>query len=355
MISKVSYNISNKNRAQTSFKGYKNESYNLKSKNAMDSCIHETSFFRNLETLDFAKKYLISNFPQGTNIADFGCSNGEETYSILMLLNKHNKDKKYKITGYDISPKVINLAQGGPFKVQYRYIEGVINSDFEYKQSDRKDLRQTFFDCFEDVPANFLQYNPKDGDMQYVKKRIQEEKDLKKLLDLKCFREILKNRGEYQVGKSYKPKQDFVADVVDFKLGDINDMSKVIGKDKKNGVIIFKNAWYHVMDSHITLELKKIKTSNAMKIIKSAHKSLPKNGLFVVGNLDTDHIYIGDRKQKSHSIIQDGKQIDVCDNTFFHKLLKKRGFAPVFFEQIKGEYGEIVEGNIYLPSVWRRL
>lgn len=335
-----------------SFGGYNNETYRIESKNKRDGLLHQTAFFRNLETLEFVTDYANKKFPKGTNIADFGCSNGEEAYSLMMLLNNKNNDKKYKITGFDLSPKVVELAKSGPFEIKYRDAEGVIDSEFEYKSSDKKYLRTLFFDCFENVRADFLNYRPKDGDEELLNEKIKNEKDLKKLLQLKCFNQIIHNQHDYTQGKTYVPKIDFIDKSIDFRLGDVNELSKSVKSDGKTGIIVFKNAWYHISGSQETYDMDQLNWQGVENVIKQAHEALPKGGLFVVGNLENDHLF---ENQPLRTIKQNGENIKVCDDTPLAASLKQQGFKPVFYEQIKDKFGGSCKRNPYLPSVWQKV
>ena len=98
-------------------------------KNIEKCCINETYFFRNIKTLDFVKKYILKTFPSGTQVADFACSTGEEAYSLATMLMKHNKDKKYSITGYDIISEVVNMAKKGLLRYCYRAYEGFLHDE----------------------------------------------------------------------------------------------------------------------------------------------------------------------------------------------------------------------------------
>lgn len=354
IIGKISNNLSNRNNYDLSFKGYNDQTYGVSSHNKQDWCLHETAFFRDIDTMEFTKDYIIKNFPNGTNIADFGCSNGEEAYTLLMLLNKSNRDKKYKITGYDVSPKVVEIAQNGVFAVKYRQTEGFLLSKYEYKDYDKKYLKKLFFECFEKVPEKFISFSPSKDVIDKLEQKIKNENDVKKLLELKCYHEIFRRVGHYnqfEEGCTFRPKPEFAIDAFSAKQGDINALSNIIESDGKTGVIIFKNAWFHVLNTFNSFD--DINIDGAAKIIQSAQKVLPKKGIFVVGTLWKDHLY---SSQQSHVIVQNKKEIEVVDNTIFHNLFRENGFEPVFFEDMKDVvYGKFNSSKIHLPSVWRKI
>jgi len=99
------------------FKGYGGSTKNINSSNKTNECIHESHFMRNAESLEFVSNYVKKEFPNGTHIADFGCSNGEEAYSLGMLLHDSNKNKKYTITGFDLIPGVVKDAKAALFNI----------------------------------------------------------------------------------------------------------------------------------------------------------------------------------------------------------------------------------------------
>lgn len=353
MITKINYNLNNYNSRMPSFKGYNDETRDVTSKNQQNWCLHETAFFRDIDTMEFAQKYITQNFPQGTNIADFGCSDGEEAYTLLMLLNKKNKDKKYKVSGYDVSPKAIELAKTGPFKINYTFIEGFVISDVKCKDYNKKSLRELFFSCFEKIPEKFFDINigPIVETKKLIEQEIQKERNPIRLLNLKRLRTIFGHECDYTPRNTFVPKSEFANDIFEPKLGDISDISKIVKPNGETGVVMFKNAWYHVLGTYETFDNANIK--GAEKIIQSAHNALPEKGLLVVGNLWKDHLY---SDQKAHLLFQNNKLIQVVDNTPFHDLLRKNGFVPVFYERIKDILlGELDKSKIHLPSVWRKI
>lgn len=355
MIPAININTPYKTYYRPNFKGYNSETQDVISKNKQNWCLHQTAFFRDIDTMDFTKKYIIQNFPAGTHIADFGCSNGEEAYTLMMLLKANNTDKRYKVTGYDISQKVLDLAQSGPFKINYRFTEGFVTSDIEYQDYDRKYLRPLFFDSFKSVSKRFLEYNPHYGDVEYLTERINQEKNLKKCLELKCFREIVRNPDAYRPNNAYTPKTNFVKGIFDTKLGDISDIAQILKPDGKTGVIIFKNAWYHVTGSRYAYKPDLLNLAGADKIMHDANIILPKGGIFVVGTLEKDHLY----SEKDNPIIKtirfNNNDIKVCEDTPFHALLRKNGFVPVFYEIIRDVLGDFCKNKIHLPSVWKKI
>ena len=87
---------------------------------ATKSYCNDTYFFRQPNQFEIMRTHLKNNFPNGTHILDYGCSDGEETYSIAMVIEDINKKEKtplYTITGHDPSTEIIEMANKGKYKV----------------------------------------------------------------------------------------------------------------------------------------------------------------------------------------------------------------------------------------------
>ncbi|MDD3013250.1 MAG: hypothetical protein PHC34_06055 [Candidatus Gastranaerophilales bacterium] len=276
-------------------------------KNISPQCVHYTYFFRNVETLNFVADYIEENFKNGTNIADFGCSYGQEAYTLAMLIKKHNSDKKYKITGYDIQPDTIKIAQKGHYK-----LGGYGHEIFLLDQT---------------ADSNDLIGN------------------LKQLFN-ESFNQASTNNFDTRVNDVYTLKPDVFDGVVDFKHGDISDIGHNLNLDHNTGVVIFKNAWYHLTGYVKYIDPKNVNFTIVDDVTREINKSLPENGLLVVGQLARDHIYDIDKPVRK--IVQNEKIINVYDSSPFHDILIKNGFVPVFYEK-----SDVREGA-YLPSVWKK-
>ena len=72
---------------------------------------HQSAFFREPITDEIVQNYILNNFSTADeiNIVSGACSSGEEAKSYAMMLDSLNG--KLNITGFDISPKVVEKAQ----------------------------------------------------------------------------------------------------------------------------------------------------------------------------------------------------------------------------------------------------
>lgn len=80
--------------------------------------INVSRFFRNLEVFNFVKEDIIPELSKNVkeiNALSAGCSTGEETYSIAVILEEASKSYgfKYRVEGWDIHKHNIDFAQRG--------------------------------------------------------------------------------------------------------------------------------------------------------------------------------------------------------------------------------------------------
>lgn len=312
------------------FKGH-NGYTEVKTGGAIKDVNNYTEFMRNYETLKFTSDYIVKNFPNGTNIAEFGCSLGQKPYSLMLILEEHNKNKKYKITGYDF-PEVIEKTKLNLFNI-----------------SEHSKHEQILFSEY--LTPNVYNYNPATT------------KDAKKIQE--AFKKyFVYQPNQYEIVNGYPAlgaKTIFAADtkktkdIVSFKPGDIRNIDRLL-KPKENGVVIFQNALYHILSHTLAYDIEDmIHVDEAKEVFKKVNKVLPKDGIFVIGNLSCDHIFDSEKEDESHLAYQDNKLIRVFDTSPVHKALRESGFKPVFYEQLpeRTAYGQYKKMNV--PSVWKKV
>lgn len=273
----------------------------------------DTFFFRDAGTLEIMKGYLEKNFPEGTHIADFGCSDGEETYTIAMLLDDINEDGRYKITGYDPCMMRVDEADIGEYYIGFNE-DGFLNAE-------DKDLTP---------------YGQK----------------LKTIFNQFFTRE---QESDYGAEKAYSVNED-KAENVNFDLGNINQVDEVLENERtegnETGVVVFKNAWYHITqvkpgDRYLPDEYDDL--SDLKNVLTKIHASLPKNGILVTGSLPRDHI-LGEYAFEKGVVV----------NSPFHKALKECGFEPLEESAVKvpshkGEFDVMLYRNTYVYSIWKKV
>ncbi|MEI8377564.1 MAG: CheR family methyltransferase [bacterium] len=347
-----------KNSSNILFRGYNGKTENVQISNTMGDCIHESHFMRNFESLYFSMDYLKKNFPNGTNIADFGCSGGEEAHSMAVLLHDSNKDKKYKITGYDIVPEVVEDARKGVFNIAEwtNLYERFLVSDysFQYLTPEQKLAKENFNKCFEKIPKDWEKFNICDSRYKkkvkrYVKPGQDIELATRRLEYIYNPNSRMSNNGKYFIAK------DGVFDnVIDFKVANILNIDKELA-NQKTGMVIFKNSLYHIFGSRGLDFYKNADINLAKELFTKINSVLPENGLFVLGILSGDHLIPKDVSLDYNTIFQNEEQIKVFNTSPVHKALKEAGFEPIFYECGKTGGASFKKSSIYLPSVWKKI
>jgi len=316
--------------------------------NKTNLCTIETHFARDLESAEAAKMTLIKNFPNGTHIADMGCSLGYETYTLATLFNDVNQNKKYKITGYDIAPTLVENAKIGVLNIggDGNNHERFLNNTYKDALTPLQNSFKTKFDeCFEVIP-------------ELLKKM--DVDALKNLSNPKSINELrVKNFlhppfAKETGGSYYVPKDNIFEGIIDFKVADINNITKEL-EPQKTGMVVFKNALYHILNSKNSFSYNRVDTKSAEYILEQIYKVLPEKGLLFFGSLEHDHLYdMDDMRNKYELKYQNGKQIKVYQSSKIHEKLNSLGFKPIFYDFYKdAEYLETPK--CLLPSVWEKM
>ncbi len=323
--------------------------------NYSDLCIHETYFFRDIDTLNFTVNYLKDNYPQGANIAEFAASTGEEAYSLAMLLNSANKDKRYTITGYDIVPSLLNSRKNHLYEITSGSVETFLHYQDNVHYKKNPELKRLFDDFFTPIPRDWYFVENIDRELIKTIKSLKKTKDEDEIKKLKYYLQYLSISVQDRYNAYYIPKKDAFNNVVSFKTGDICDLGTKLDLPDNSPVIFFKNALYHI----ISFSPKEGDDFSAAKnLITQINKKLPIGGLFVMGALPADHMYENNKHDYSKdlkTIVQDGKIISVYDESRVHNILRNKGFEPVFYQQEFDVMGDPIKNGNYLPSVWKKV
>lgn len=308
-----------------------------------------TYFFRNMPTMNFVTDYITKNYPQGTHIAEFASSTGEEAYTLAMLLKKDNLSKKYTITGYDIVPKLINTMDSHLYEVTNYDAESFLASNSNECSNSEKNLKRLFDDHFEKIPKEWQTFEYTPYSVSKIKNKMSKSTDANETSKLKYMLTLSQISEGERYNYYYIPKKNAFEGVVKFKNSDIRELGDTFKLPKNTNVIFFKNAIYHILEDTKAEDNWATNIQGADKVVKEINRTLPRDGLFVVGALARDHLY--KTQQPNRSLIQDGKEIKVFDNSKFHSMMKSNGFEPVFYELME----DCPSRELYLPSVWKKV
>lgn len=333
------------------FKGYHGLTKEKQADGSVKTYIHQTSFMRDFSVLDFSQKYIKENFPYGTHIADFACSQGQEAYSIAILLDAANKDKKYKITGYDTVPSLIKQAKKGAF-----IFESYGNELMLFDKPTA--LTEPEQECILVTPKGNIKHKTKIYKPDYPLEKASEVRNTfnKYFSVLKLGNDEIKNfindflpAGYWEPSTTKKAiivNEEKTRGILDFKTENINKIDKIL-EPQKTGAVFFQNALYHITNCTASNSDSAI-IEPANVLFKKIHKILPDKGIFVMGRLMRDHL-LNYNEKNSRLIYQNGKSIKVLDSSLIHDSLRSNGFEPIFYE-IDASFRKI-----YLPAIWRKI
>lgn len=286
----------------------------------------DTSFYRDADTLRQSVDVIKENFPEGTDIMDFACSNGEETISIYSLLG-HNP--QYKIHGFDRCPKAIDLANAGIYSVMTK---GICDSFLtgENCNDENYDLKNKFYKIMDVV----------------------ENPDFKNDESLKLVR-LMNSFPEIKL-KFFKLKDEHKKEL-SYNLGDINDI-KNLGPQKV-GAIYFRNAFYIPTKNYDLNEFdiseiydKTDKKQVINDIVDKIYDKLLPGGILVLGNLLKDHVYIaGDDVPEDEKLFLPSYFCHIYKESPLHAALSKDNrFIPIYFTE-----GE--KSCMSVPTIWQKV
>ncbi len=267
--------------------------------------IQETAFFRDVDTLEFVKDYLLNVLKKNeVNIIDGACSSGYETYTLAMLFDKAGK--KVNITGFDIGKQAIEDAKKGVFTIKNakgqfgdllsQCYAGLGDSYLAFPDSKKlssKDIKhvQLFNEFFTEIP-----YKESFSFNNWLKRKFLSDKVVNDI-ETKAFK-VLPEKSES----------------CRFVQGDILQLDKIVPKHSADA-LLFRNALYHLTTKEGSMNYK-IPLSDEQiipvikKVAKQVDNAVAPDGLFIIGEHPNDHI------------LTTGKTL--------YEELTKHNFSPVF-------------------------
>ena len=303
----------------------------LKATTGDENLFLDTAFYRDFPTLINVSRLMKETFPNGTDIMDFACSNGEEAISLYTLLN----DNKYKIYCYDTSDKALKLAKNNIYMVHNALYDSFLIDD---KNLDPMYdfIKNRFYQIMEEVPAPKLSLLGEtfDSNLNF----------LHVFNDEKYFRVKDKYRNNFK-----------------FQKGDIRNIAN-IQPDKQVGAVFFRNALYHLTNNHpfgrIYDEetLNKIWNTNKEEVLedivdKVYDKLLP-GGFFVLGTDEKEHVYQADKFTPKDEIFFDEMNNEYLriKSPLLKALHKDNRFTPV----ISAKCYTRGMGDFTVYTVWQK-
>lgn len=318
-------------KSQTSFTS-------LKLKNDENN-FSDTCFYRDIPTLLQTTKLLNENFPNGTTIMDFAASNGEEAISLYSLLND-KANNKYAIYSYDKSDKAVELGQKGIYTVfSEKSNDYFLIPDCYYSKQlkDKFGMLKELRRCFSEIMEPAKEPNYTINDPNYIN--------------------MLHKSPHFQI-KYFKIKDEY-KDKIKIQKGNINNIEKLL-PDRKVGAILFRNAMYietgnySINEFSLAEDLNINKKEIIEKIVDKVYNKLLPGGLFVIGDIEKDHIYIADNhvKDKNKYFIRN-YGVAICKQPLLWNALEKDDrFEPVFYKKVDSPCA--LREDMKVPTIWRK-
>lgn len=299
----------------------------------------DTCFYRDIPTLRAAEKLLRYSFPNGTIIMDFAGSNGEEAISLYSLLNDSSQTK-YKIYSYDKSKKAVELGKKGIYTVfSANANDYFLLPDSKYskllkdKNGQVKELRERFLEMMEPVARPAYEIN----DRNYLYRLTASPNFYVKYFRLK---------DEYK-------------DKIKIEEGDIHNIKNLL-PDKKAGAILFRNAFYIETGNYGINEFSLLEDLSVNKkeiienIVDKVYDKLLPGGLFILGDIEKEHIYIADNhvKDKDKYFVRN-YGVEICKTPLLWSALEKGGrFEPIFYKKVDSPCA--FKEDMKVPTIWRK-
>ena len=242
-----------------------------------------TAMFREGETLELATYLLRTIHAKNSRfeIADYGCSSGEEAYSLAMLLAAANL--RYKITGYDFAGPALYNAQQGQIG---------INNQAEFVSKQHKDLseRSSADPSNIDIAFNFFH---RKQDAQFEDEFLNADSLSKMDEDQKRYYGLFHQHFKMQPNGS-SPSRTLYTLRSDkdlkcsFKEGDIRNILSTRGSHSTD-MILFRNALYQLIGTPDSRDQKEVKLL-LDNLFKQINQTLKPFGLLVLGqNENSQH------------------------------------------------------------------
>ena len=306
-----------------SFKG--NMSCVNSSESGIGTLNHQSAFFREPITDEIVQNYILNNFSTADeiNIVSGACSSGEEAKSYAMMLDSLNG--KLNITGFDISPKVVEKAQDNNCQllkddnslVSHLSLdsENILLTDnidnlTEYEKKCRNKFNQYYqakgsperipifpnaqqeLSKLEELLTNKVEFEKqKKLYNEQIQKTVNLSPELAKYMPNITFEDSIEmsKQALSQQAKAYRTVANYQSvnhsfDNCNFTVGDVRNLEKLYEPNSKH-VLLYRNALYHTLctGNNLYRVMKDDAIETMDSIAKQMNKILKTKGLVVYG------------------------------------------------------------------------
>ena len=170
--------------------------------------------------------------------------------------------------------------------------------------------------------------------------------------------QVMLNQIEDSNTKYFKLKDKF-KEKFNFDIADINQIED-LAQDKEVGAVLFRNAMY-ILTGNLAVNEFSFDTSEPIDkekviedIVKKVYNALKPEGLFILGNIEKEHIYLADEKipQEEKYFIRE-YCVDIFKESPLRRALEKNGrFKPVGYSKVSQPH--LLFPDELLPTIWQK-
>lgn len=302
-------NVNNTCNVQSpvSFNGYLGNEY-VRAYGRHINLRHETAFFREADTLEYIKDYLIRTFPNIAvkNILIGACSTGEDGLSMKMIMNKVPS----RIVAFDLGKVAIKRAKAGYYSIS-RPIDKTGEEYISNWGLSAYDDRFLAFDSSKKLTKKEVQYRKA---FNKIFKEVKTDKSRTGILNrIKLFLNSFTEFHFIETDSKFFKLKGLRKLNYEYLQGDIRDLDKITNGEKFLA-FTFRNAFYHLITTNddFRMQLSEKQTREILKrILPQINKALEMKGLFAIGKNENEQ---------------------VCDMILLTKMLKEYGFKESVFD-----------------------
>ena len=296
----------------------------------------DTSFFRDSQTLEKSAEILKTTFPQGCDILDFAASNGEESISLCSYID----DEKFKIHAYDKSEKAVDIGKKGIYSVfNILAKDSFLINDSEQQKGSQDEVinKLKIRELFHKI-------------MKRVSKPEHEIND-------PLFVEILNQVEGSEI--QYFELKDKLRSKLEFGVADINQIDD-LAQGKEVGAVLFRNAMYiptgNLAVNEFSFDIgKPVNKEKVIEgIVEKVYNVLKPGGLFILGNIEKDHVYLADENvpQEEKYFLND-YFVDIYKQPpLWIALEKNNRFKAIGYSKVSQPH--LLFPDQMLPTIWQK-
>jgi len=290
----------------------------------------DTFFYRDYPAQMAAAKYMQNNFKKNAMMIIAACSNGEDLWSQLSFFKN---PKEWKFLGVDIEKNLIELANKMVYSVDNFGVDSFLMNPKNPCSEPENNLFQLFHKVFKYGKKPPFEINNSET---YAWRR-----------HSKSFKQEF-----FEVKDKYKPQAEFL-------VNNVNNIHEIDTGGRKVAGVAFRNAAYHDMENHLNEVISGYVDSApkdidrqaiANNLINNIDKTVDKNGVFMLGNHEKDHIFLTDNFTSPSDVRKVGDLPDFqkCLKSYKDYIIKYR--QPKLHKEYLEDWERVADIEFYAKS-----